>query len=114
MEITLARRTRHEGVETCVIDAEVVAFDREKGCLLPFQILSTRKRKVDEGDEDNQKVKVVLQAFDMLFINGKSLLSESLRTRRQILHAAFKESVGYFHFASGADHVENGMYYESL
>jgi DNA ligase 1 len=95
-------------VSSCVFDAEVVAFDREKSCLLPFQILSTRKRKVEDGEEDNQKVKVVLQAFDMLYINGKSLLSQSLRQRRQILHASFHEVENYFYFASGADHVENG------
>lgn len=49
------RNAKHEMVTSCVIDAEVVAYDREKGCLLPFQILSTRKRKVEDGDED-QKV----------------------------------------------------------
>ncbi len=69
-------------VDSCIIDAEVVAYDREKGCLLPFQVLSTRKRKVETGEEDNQKVKVILQVFDLLYLNGKSLLRESLRTRR--------------------------------
>jgi DNA ligase-1 len=95
-------------VSSCIIDAEVVAYDREKGCLLPFQVLSTRKRKVDEGEEDNQKVKIILQAFDLLMINGKSLLRESLRTRRAIMHSSFQHSEGFFHFASGSDHVENG------
>jgi DNA ligase-1 len=96
------------GITSCVIDAEVVAWDREKACILPFQVLSTRKRKVEEGDEDNQKVKVVLQGFDMLYINGKSLLQESLRNRRRMLHAAFTHTEAYFHFASGMDHVEDG------
>ena len=104
------RRARNPTVTSCVLDAEVVAYDREKGCLLPFQILSTRKRKVEGGEEagDNQKVKVVLQAFDMLYINGKSLLTESFRVRRDLLRASFTTDEGFFYFASGADHVENG------
>lgn len=99
---------RAETVTTCIVDAEVVAWDREKNVLLPFQILSTRKRKVEDGESDNQKVKVVLQAFDLLFLNGKSLLQESLRTRRGLLHKAFKEVTGLFYFATGQDLVEDG------
>jgi DNA ligase-1 len=96
---------------SCVLDAEVVAYDREKKCLLSFQVLSTRKRKVEEGDVENQKVKVVLQLFDMLYVNGKSLLHQSLRQRREILKASFTEEEGFLCFASGGDHVENGNIY---
>lgn len=63
----LCRRAKKEGIESCVIDAEVVAWDRERGCLLPFQVLSTRKRKVEDGEEDNQKV--INLKLSILFYN---------------------------------------------
>lgn len=39
-----ACKTEH--VESCILDCEAVAWDNEKKSILPFQILSTRKRKV--------------------------------------------------------------------
>lgn len=106
--IVSPRNAKVPGVDSCIIDAEVVAYDREKGTLLPFQVLSTRKRKVDINDTSEQKVKVILQAFDLLFLNGKSLLRESLRTRRDLLKQAFLPCDQLFQMAIGGDHIENG------
>jgi DNA ligase-1 len=89
-----------------VIDAEAVAIDPTSGKLLPFQILSTRKRK-NEKVED-VKVQVVLYAFDILYLNDRPVLQEPLLRRRALLREAFAPVPGKFDFAISLDHHENG------
>ncbi|KAK9363072.1 hypothetical protein V1504DRAFT_447306 [Lipomyces starkeyi] len=86
-----------------VLDCEAVAWDRDAKKILPFQVLSTRKRKdVQEGDI---KVRVCIFAFDMLYANGKSLLQTPLSERRKLLHESFNEVEGEFTFAKYMDGI---------
>lgn len=87
--------------QSYVIDCEVVAWDKEAQKLLPFQILSTRKRK--DVTTDNINVQVCLFAFDLLYLNGKSFIEEQFKSRRDALHSAFKEVEGEFYFAKALD-----------
>lgn len=89
-----------EGDASFVIDCEVVAFDPSKGKLLPFQILSTRKRK--DVSAESVQVQVCLFAFDLLYYNDEQLLTKALVSRREMLHKIFKET-GTFHFARSID-----------
>ncbi|XP_071797865.1 DNA ligase 1-like [Asterias amurensis] len=85
-------------VKSCVLDAEAVAWDRENQQILPFQVLSTRKRK--DADESEIKVQVCLFVFDLLYLNGESLVTKTLRKRRDLLHSHFSPVEGEFMYAT--------------
>ncbi|KAI9572982.1 ATP-dependent DNA ligase [Boletus coccyginus] len=84
-----------------VFDAEAVAIDKTTGKLMPFQELSKRKRK-DVKVEDIQ-VRVCLFAFDLLYLNGESLLQMPLVERRELLQQHFQVIPGEFDFAKSSD-----------
>ncbi|KER32342.1 hypothetical protein T265_01569 [Opisthorchis viverrini] len=93
--------SKSTAVESCILDAEVVAWDRQGGHILPFQVLSTRKRK--DVDEAAVKVQVCVYAFDILFINGVSLIEKPLRVRREIIRETFSQIHGEFMLATSLD-----------
>jgi DNA ligase-1 len=80
-----------------IIDCEVVAWDPKEKKILPFQQLSTRKRK--DAQVDDVTVQVCLFAFDLIYRNNKSFLNESFAVRRKELVDHFKVVEGKFQFA---------------
>ncbi|GAB1521129.1 ATP-dependent DNA ligase Cdc17 [Rhizoctonia solani] len=90
-----------ESTKTFVLDAEAVAIDKTTKKLLPFQELSKRKRK-DVKVEDIQ-VRVCLFGFDLLYLNGESLLRKTLEERRKLLREHFTEVDCEFAFAKASD-----------
>lgn len=81
-------------VSSFVLDTEVVAFNRETKQFVPFQVLSTRKRT--EESAESAKVQVIVQAFDLMYLNGKSLLDRTLAERRELLRENFMPVEGKF------------------
>lgn len=80
---------------------KVIAYDKATGKLLPFQVLSTRAKK--NVDEDNLKVHVIVLLFDLLYLNGKSMLQETLLDRRAALRTAFNLKDGEVELAKSLD-----------
>ncbi|KAJ3361506.1 tRNA ligase [Allomyces javanicus] len=93
-----------EGTFSFVLDCEAVAWDREQQCILPFQVLSTRKRK--DVTEASIKVQVCIFVFDLLYLNGESLLRHTLKARRALLLDHFSEIPGEFQFAKSMESRE--------
>ncbi|XP_053307437.1 DNA ligase 1 isoform X2 [Spea bombifrons] len=90
-------KVKKEGVKSCILDTEAVAWDPEKKQIQPFQVLTTRKRK--DVDATEIKVQVCVYAFDLLYLNGESLVKEPFVKRRQLLRDSFLETEGEFMFA---------------
>lgn len=96
--VSAVSRFKKPEVKSFVLDCEIVAFDREKQKILPFQVLSTRARKgVILSDI---KVAVCTFAFDILYLNGQPLLHEQLKVRKEELYDSFVEVPGEFRFAT--------------
>ncbi|XP_014219449.1 DNA ligase 1 [Copidosoma floridanum] len=93
--------TQGAEVKSCVLDCEAVAWDKEKKQILPFQVLSTRKRK--DANEAEIKVQVCVFIFDLLYFNGTAMVEEPFKKRREVLKANFKEVEGEWAFAKSLD-----------
>ncbi|XP_077381862.1 DNA ligase 1 isoform X1 [Festucalex cinctus] len=94
-------KVKKDSVVSCVLDSEAVAWDREKKQIQPFQVLTTRKRK--DVDAADIKVQVCVYAFDLLYLNGESLVRQPLSRRRELLRQSFAEVEGEFLFARYID-----------
>lgn len=90
-----------DDVKSFILDCESVAWCRETKRILPFQILSTRKRK--DASETDIKVQVCIFMFDLLYFNGEPLVRKSLSERRELLKTHFSEAEGEWVFATSLD-----------
>lgn len=74
-----------------ILDCEAVGYDRKSGKILPFQLTITRKRKHDVA-ETAKSVPLKFFVFDILSVDGKSLVEKPYFERRIILTEIIKKN----------------------
>ena len=72
------------GASDAIVEGEVVALDK-KGRPIAFQHLMRRFRRVHKVRDMAEKIPIRLFLFDILYLNGKSLISLPYIQRRKIL-----------------------------
>jgi DNA ligase-1 len=75
---------RNIAVREAILEGEVIAVDTF-GNPIPFQHLMRRFKRVHEIENMAEKIPVKLYLFDILYLNGESLISLPYLQRRQIL-----------------------------
>ncbi len=73
-----------------IFEGEAIAYNRETGEFLPFQITTQRKRKYDI-EEFAEKIPLKLMAFDLLYVDGKNMIDKPYVERRKALAALIKD-----------------------
>ncbi|RGP77353.1 DNA ligase 1 [Fusarium longipes] len=99
--VELIPKIRGEGVDSFIMEGEVVAVDRETGELKNFQTLTNRARK--DVDIGAITVDVCMFSFDLMYLNGQPLLDRPFRERRELLRSLFKEIPHHFTWVKSLD-----------
>jgi ATP-dependent DNA ligase I len=74
-----------------IIDSEVTGYDPETGRIFPFQYISQRIKRKYDLEKKAKEIPVRINVFDIMYKNGKSLISLSQKERRKILEGIIKE-----------------------
>ena len=73
-------------LQSFILDVELVAFNSENLQVLPFKIYEQRVTQRHSLLND-MSIHLCIIAFDILYLNGESLLNQTFRLRRNKLHS---------------------------
>ena len=93
----------------CIVEGEVLAVDK-KGKPLPFQRLSRRIQRKYHIEKMVKEIPVQMNLFDVIYLNGKSLMQEKLRVRWDLLKKTVRVVKEKFQLA---EHLETKDFKEA-
>lgn len=77
-----------------IVDCEVVGYDPKTKKYLPFQKVSQRIRRKYDTEEMAKQFPVEINAFDLIYFEGKKLIGKRFEDRRKLLGRIIKETLG--------------------
>ncbi|MCX8190526.1 MAG: ATP-dependent DNA ligase [Candidatus Diapherotrites archaeon] len=97
-----------------IVEGEAIAYDENTGQFFPFQVTMQRKRKYDV-QHFAEKYPLKLFLFDVMYVNGKSMMDRPFIERRKVLEAIVKEgsivSLTELKIVSDANEIEKYFIY---
>lgn len=101
-----------------IIDCEVVGIDVKTKKYLPFQDISQRIKRKYHIERTAKEITVEINVFDIIYLNGKSLIDSPQKERRSIVEKIIKPIPGKIRTAekliSDSVHEVEKFYKESL
>lgn len=75
----------------CILDSEVVGINPETKRVVPFQHISQRIKRKHDIEQVVKSIPVLITVFDVIELNGETLLDMPFEERRKRLKAVIKE-----------------------
>lgn len=75
-----------------IVDCEVVGYDPKTKKYLPFQKVSQRIRRKYDTEDMARQFPVEINAFDLIYYEGKDLIGRRFEDRRKLLESVIKET----------------------
>jgi len=92
--VELAEKGLH--AEECIVEGETYGIDIETGRPLPFQMLSQRIHRKYDVNRMAKHITVQVNLFDIVYLNGETLLNKRFWERRRILERIVRVAPGRF------------------
>jgi DNA ligase-1 len=89
--------------DECIIEGEMLGFNKSTGKPMPFQFLSQRIKRKYDIDRMVKEIPVQVNLFDIVLLDGKELFDEPLHERWRRLKSVVRPIKGKFQLA---EHLE--------
>ncbi len=87
----------------CIIEGEMLGFNKKTGKPMPFQSLSQRIKRKYDIEKMVKEIPIQVNLFDVVYLNGRELFDKPLSERWKLLKKIIRPVKGKFKLA---EHIE--------